>query len=281
MPYTAQISRTNPACVLLMVDQSKSMAEPYGATAAQSKAAVVADSVNRLIQNLVLRSAKSGGVRDYFHVGLVGYGREVKSCLAGNVFNAVLQPISKLSDSPLRVETRTRITPDGSGGMTERKIKFPIWYEPQAGGPTPMCEAFDHACHAVRKFAEAHPASFPPIVINMTDGKPTDGDPGGKAWLVRMVSTDDGNALLFNILMSVGPMAPTYFPANEDQLTDEYAQALYKMSSQLPPKLLEAARAEGFGVRDGARGAVINADPTALVRFLDIGTRVSPPGGAG
>src|SRR5207247_2273711 len=55
MPYTAQISRTNPACILLLIDQSRSMAEPFVGLADQNKAGVVADAVNRLLQNVVLR----------------------------------------------------------------------------------------------------------------------------------------------------------------------------------------------------------------------------------
>jgi hypothetical protein len=50
------------------------------------------------------------------------------------------------------------------------------------------------------------------------------------------------------------------------------------MSSELPEKLAEAARAEGHDIKPKARGVVINADPTAIVRFLDIGTRVTPSG---
>jgi hypothetical protein len=131
----------------------------------------------------------------------------------------------------------------------------------------------------VRKFAAQFRPSFPPIVLNLTDGKPTDGDPAGKAWLVRMVETEDGNALLFNLLLSVSPLPPAYFPDDVDQLTDSYAQALFRMSSELPPKLADAARADAFAVRAKARGVVINADPTAIVRFLDICTRVRPGGG--
>ncbi|MDB5306969.1 MAG: hypothetical protein JWO38_1171 [Gemmataceae bacterium] len=279
MPYTAQISRVNPACILLLVDQSKSMANPFAGIGTRSKAEVVADAVNRLIQNLVLRSAKAGGVRDYFHVGLIGYGRDVRAGLGGNLLSNPFVPISKLGDEPLRIENRTRLAPDGHGGVVEKTIKFPIWYDPEAGGSTPMCEAFDYATEAARKFTEKYPNSFPPIGMNLTDGKPTDGDPAGKAWLFRMVSPDDGNALLFNLLMSVTPLPATYFPASVDQLTDPYAQALFRMSSELPPKLCTAAQAEGFAIREGARGVVINADPIALVRFLDIGTRVTPGGG--
>ena len=279
MPYTAQITRTSPACILMLVDQSRSMDKPFAGTGTQSKAEAVADAVNRLLQNMVLRSAKAGGVRDYFHVGIVGYGSQVRSGLRGRVLSSPLVPISQLADDPVRVETRTRLIPDGSGGMHKKTIKFPIWYEPEAAGPTPMCDAFDVAADAARNFAAAHRLSFPPIILNLTDGKPTDGDPAGKAWLIRMVETDDGNALLFNLLLSVAPHPPAYFPDDVDQLTDPFAQALFRMSSELPPKLCDAARAEGFAVRNKARGVVINADPTAIVRFLDIGTRVTPGGG--
>src|SRR5262245_13003437 len=211
MSYTAQISRTNPACVLLLVDQSKSMDQPFAGVGTQPKAAALADAVNRLLQNLVLRSAKSGGVRDYFRVGVIGYGLDVRSGLRGRIVTDPLVPISQLADDPLRIEVRKKLVTDGAGGVVEQEVKFPVWYEPEAAGPTPMCEALGAAADAVRAFAEEFPAAFPPIVLNMTDGKPTDGDPAGKAWLVRMVSTHDGNALLFNLLLSASPLPPTYF----------------------------------------------------------------------
>ena len=47
------------------------------------------------------------------------------------------------------------------------------------------------------------------------------------------------------------------------------------MSSLLPPRLLEAAHSDGFGNAKGTRGFVFNADLVSVIRFLDIGTRVS------
>ena len=95
MTYAAQISRTNPACLLFLVDQSKSMADPFIAGTGQTKAGVVADALNRLIQNVVLRSAKADGVRDYFRVGVIGYGAGIKAGLGGSVQANVLVPISE------------------------------------------------------------------------------------------------------------------------------------------------------------------------------------------
>ena len=74
MPYSAEISRTNPACVLVLVDQSGSMDEPFAGQEDKKKSEGVADAVNRLLQNMVLKCAKADGVRDYFHVGVIGYG---------------------------------------------------------------------------------------------------------------------------------------------------------------------------------------------------------------
>src|SRR5437868_4812684 len=74
LPYSAEISRTNPACFLFLIDQSRSMAQPFAGQAGKSKAEGVADAVNRLLQNLILKCAKSDGIRDYFYVGVLGYG---------------------------------------------------------------------------------------------------------------------------------------------------------------------------------------------------------------
>lgn len=278
MPYRAQISRTNPACLLLLIDQSGSMAKPFVGAGGGSKAGTVADAVNRLLQNVVLRSAKADGIRDYFRVGVLGYGDGVRSGLGGGSPFNVLIPVSKVGDRPLRVETRTKLVPDGAGGVLEQQVKFPVWFDPAAGGKTPMCEALSAAGLAVKGFVEEFPHAYPPIVLNMTDGVPSDGDPQDPAKTIRSLATSDGNALLFNLLISGTPVAPEFFPADETRLAEPASRLLFRMSSVLPPKLWEAARAEGHDLKPGARGAVLNADPTAIVRFLDIGTRVSPGG---
>jgi len=278
MTYAAPITRTSPACLLLLIDQSKSMADPFIAGTGQTKAGVVADALNRLIQNVVLRSAKADGVRDYFRVGVLGYGQSVKAGLGGATPRHVLIPVSQLGTHPLRVETRTKLIPDGVGGVLEQKVKFPVWYDPEASGQTPMCEAFAAAGLAIQGFVDEFPDAYPPIVLNLTDGMPSDGNPQYNARLITNMGTRDGATLLFNLLISSKPVAADYFPAAETHLTDLCSKLLFRMSSALPPKLLEAARAEGHGVQPRARGVVINADPTAIVRFLDIGTRVTPSG---
>ena len=276
MPYSAQITRTNPACILFLIDQSQSMSEPCVDGDLQTKSQMVADAINRLLQNVVLRSAKADGVRDYFRVGVLGYGKGIKAGLGGSVPFEVLVPVSRVGDFPLRVETRTKMVHDGACGLVEQTVKMPVWFDPVANGDTPMCEAFAAAGLAVKGFIDEFPNAYPPIVLNLTDGMPSDGNPQKHARMIRNMATSDGNALVFNLLLSKTAVAPDYFPATEDFLLDNCAKLLFRMSSRLPQKLWEVARSEGHDVRPDARGVVINADPTAVVRFLDIGTRVTP-----
>jgi hypothetical protein len=280
MPYTAQISRTNPACILLLIDQSKSMSEPFVGLADQTKAGMVADAVNRLLQNIVLRSAKADGVRDYFHVGVLGYGKSISAGLGGKIPHDILIPISRLGDHPLRIENRKKTVPDGAGGVVEQTVKFPVWFDPEATGPTPMCEAFAAAGLAVKGFIDRYPNAYPPIVLNLTDGQPSDGNPQSNARALRNMTTSDGNVLVFNLLLSTTPGLSVYFLASEAGLPDDYSKLLFRMSSELPQRMFDAARAEGFSLATKARGVVFNADPTAVVRFLDIGTRIAPAPGA-
>jgi hypothetical protein len=170
------------------------------------------------------------------------------------------------------------LVPDGAGGLVEQSAKFPVWFDAEADGNTPMCAAMEIAKQVVANFVGAFPDAYPPIVLNLTDGLPTDGNPQHLARGIRELRTSDGHALLFNLLICSKPVPADYFPANEDNLPDVASKLVFRMSSVLPERLREAARAEGHAPAPGAKSVVVNADPTAVVRFLDIGTRVTPSG---
>jgi hypothetical protein len=276
MAFSAEISRTNPTCLLFLVDQSSSMDGPFGGQPGKKKSEGVADAINRLLQNLVLKCAKADGVRDYFHVGVIGYGEDVGPKLAGTSQDRPLAPISAVANNPIRLEQRTRTVDDGAGGLVEQTFRFPVWFEPTAGGKTPMNAAVELAQAIVSDFIATYPDCFPPLVLNLTDGKPTDANPLDAAVALKGTKSTDGNVLMFNAHLSGSPVPPVCFPDVEAAVPEKYGKLLFRMSSILPPKLMAAARDEGFAIAGPARGFVFNADLVAVIRFLDIGTRVSP-----
>jgi hypothetical protein len=273
MPYSAEISRSNPTCFLFLLDQSKSMLGPI-AGQGKKKADAVADSLNRLLYTLVLRCVWGQAVLDRFHVGVLGYGRQVHPALGGTLAGRELVPISELARSPLRVEQRVNRVDDGRGGQVEQVVKSPVWFEPVGDGKTPMNRCLERASQILSNFLLAHPSCFPPMVINLTDGEATDGDPETLARQLRELASEDGAVLLFNAHISSRPEPPIEFPDRDVGLPDDHARRLFRMSSLLPTPMRNAARQAGLPVTEDSRGFVFNADLGAVVRFLDIGTRV-------
>ena len=96
-----------------------------------------------------------------------------------------------------------------------------------------------------------------------------------QAEALRGLTTDDGNALLFNCHISAQPVPPVVFPDSDANLADEFARTLFQVSSPLPDSLRDLARSENLVLGPDTRGFAFNADLVELIRFLDIGTRSS------
>jgi hypothetical protein len=271
--YRQPIDRTNPSCFLFLVDQSGSMADAIGGDQAgqRRKADGVSDAINRLLQNLTIRCTREEGVRHYYDIGVIGYGGYVDGpILGGSLQGRELVAIGDVADNPVRVEKRQK--DDGAGGLVD--FALPIWFDPVAYGGTPMCGALRQAHRTLKSWVATHPDAYPPIVINLTDGEATDGEPVPTAQDLRDLSTSDGNVLLFNCHISSTSGVPTLLPQSESELpSDPYAQQLFQMSSVLPEGLLSAAKNAGLEVGEGSRGFAFNAELVDVIRFLDIGTR--------
>jgi hypothetical protein len=272
MAYGAEISRGNPTCFIFLLDQSGSMADSFGEHAVR-KADFVADAVNRTLHDLVIRCTKTEEVRNYYEIAVIGYGSRVQPVLSGSLTGKILTPISELADAPARVERRNKKVPDGAGGIVEQQVGFPIWVDPGAAGKTPMCQAFELVKSTLEEWLPGHKTSFPPIVLHLTDGESTDGDPSELGRQIGQYATQDGEALLLNCHVSSHYRGKVQYPSDESDLPDDFAKMLFRISSVLPDQFCRAGEQIGLDVRAGARGCVFNGDPVAVAQFFDIGTR--------
>lgn len=276
MPYAAEISRRNPSCFVFVIDQSGSMADPFGGDTTRHKSDGVADAINRLLQNLVIKCARDQGVQDYFHVGVIGYGSNVGPAFGGSLAGRELVPISEVGNLPARVEERPKKVDDGAGGLVEQSIKFPVWFDPVANNGTPMCQALGRVAGILKTWLAAHPDCFPPVVVHITDGESTDGDPTGAMGAITGLSSTDGSVLLFNFHISGNSQVTSVsFPDSSAALPDQYSKLLFEGASPLTVFMRSVAKEHGFVLGEGARGFVLNADLTLIIQALDIGTRPS------
>ena len=279
--YVAEISRGEPGCVLFLLDQSGSMNDTFAGDLTTRKSNAAANAVNNLLRNIVLRcTANIGeGPRNYFYLGAVGYGsrRGVGPCFGGALDGRGLVPVAELADNLIRVEERTRWVPDGSGRMVDTVVKFPIWLDPIAEGESPMSEALQFARNLLEPWVAAHKTSYPPIVINITDGEPNN-NPVPAARRLAELYTTDGTVLLYNLHLSSLATPPILFPSSPEELPDRFAQMLFEMSAIVPRRIAQELELEGYVITPAAKGFVFNADVTALIQFLDIGTRLGLTG---
>jgi hypothetical protein len=269
--YSAEISRQSPACLVFLIDQSGSMEEPIAGGTGEKKKQVVADAINRLLYNAVLRCSKEDGVRPYFDIGVWSYDG-----ISGvrPAFGSALSSITQIAEQPKRMETRKRRMPDGAGGVYEEEFQLPVWFDAVAQGNTPMNAAFAAVVAPLRAWVAQHPTSFPPIIINLTDGAYTDQNPAAAVGELMRLGTSDGSALIFNCHISQNPGMSVTFPSDGQAAgLKELARELYDLSSPLPEPMRRQAQAKGYQLESGARGYVYNADLVTMIDFLDIGTR--------
>jgi hypothetical protein len=281
MPYSQEISRQNKACFLFLLDQSFSMTEPL-ANSSRSKAQELVLAINNWLNNAAIRASGGSGVKDWMDIGVIGYRTDpnevpiVGPTLQGPLAGKELVSISEIADHPARIADEVQVAADpATGELVESPVQVPVWVEPLAEGATPMCTALHMAYTVLERWVQDHPRSFPPIVINISDGESSEGDPLPYAEPIKGLATEDGNVLLFNCHLSMTPADSFLFPSSDELLPDDYARGLYRMSSELPPSIFQRAVSEGFELKPGARGMVFNADLVCLIKFLDMGTRVA------
>ena len=140
MPYSQPISRANPASLIFLIDQSGSMDESFGRQPEKKKAHGVADAVNRFLQNTILECTKGNEVRNYFHIGVIGYGPAMGAAFGSDGLKGRdLVLVREIDDNPLRTEKRKYTKHDNAGGLIEEEIELQVWFEPVCSGGTPMC----------------------------------------------------------------------------------------------------------------------------------------------
>lgn len=278
--YEQEITRKHRTAFIFAVDRSLSMREMTGTVCGitASKAEMVAFAVNGVISELAERARYEEGIRNYYDIAVIGYsGDEALSLLGGRRF----VPVSELPllEPEVRNYPVTLHTADGRPVVRERKCER--WIKPEAEGGTPMYGAFSEIYDMLREWC-ADPCnadSFPPVVINITDGEASDCTPAELEALARRImglGTSDGNVILMNIHMTAGgDGCRCLFPAEgEIPADDRYASMLARCSSVLPPSFEPLVRDLKGSVPGGPfRAMGYNASPESLVMMLDIGSR--------
>jgi uncharacterized protein YegL len=283
--YETRINRDRPACFVFLIDQSGSMKDNWGGDTSKSKAEMVALYVNNAMNELINACQKTEAEpRHYFDIAVIGYGQkseEAQILWEGNLAGKTFVSPAELKQNPTGNNGEIEVVRRTFKGETKVKIPVVYWFSPVAASLTPMGSAFDKCTEILNDWTSQHANSFPPIVINITDGEQTDCQPDKlleKAYQLRQTKTHYGKTLLFNVHISVSTEQSVVFPESMDELPqNKQSRLLYDMSSMLPMAFKQriATEVKKTDLRESTEyvAMTFQASVSDMIKCLDIGTK--------
>lgn len=270
--YEKQWSSANPGLLIIMLDQSGSMSEPYQDD--ESQATFASKAVNKVIQTIIDKNYSGDKPKDRCFIAVIGYATEAKLLKHGM--------LSEFAQQPLRVEKIKKKMSDGEGGIIEVDKNMPIWFEPEAKGVTNMAAAFKIASQLINDYFKANSASPAPVIINISDGAPCIWNGSETVWdidetrkiaqSIMATTCEDGNVLIFNAHIEANGFN-VQLPNDKNQLPNlDGAHFLFDISSVIPDAYKKAAEKSGLTVKEGAKGCMIACDAEGLVKLIDFGS---------
>lgn len=258
------ISTTSPCLIIYLLDQSGSMSEKFG-NGYHSKSVELANAINDVIYELLLKCYSAGELRNRFELAIIGYGKDndsVQSGWEGQLTNKWVVPIKNILEYPL-----------------SQVNDKPIWIKPYAVGSTPMKKAFENARRLCSDWINwgNHKECHPPIIINITDGEATDSGNNfnslkNEAEQLKKLSTNYGTVNILNIQISSQIGDRVLFPNDISNVNDRFAKLLFDISTPLNENMIRIARSRGYSIVDGAKGYVFNGNASDLINFVNIGS---------
>ena len=265
-----QWSSATPGLLIILLDQSGSMLHDYEG---RTRTKFASTAVNKVIDNIIQKNFDGDAPKNRCFISVIGYNHNVKELCSGW--------LKDLDAQPLRYETLKKKQPDGAGGIIEIEVTQPVWVEPiQDDGATNMLGAFKLAQDLVKQWITDNPDRPAPVIINISDGVPyyNGKDPRicmqETTTLVKEImnlSNKDGNVLVFNAQIDTSNGTVRY-PSNRNSLSQEEAQFLFDITSEVPESYKGAAEKNQLPIEDGSRGCVFGADGVDLIQLIDFGS---------
>lgn len=243
--YKRCVTRMSRSAIIIAVDSSISMQEwttLYNTRMRKMEAAALI--ANFAIDEIVMRSTRYGNMRDYYDIAVLQYSGDG------------IEPIITHDDSPMvHINTLSAVMPqpvcynivheEEDGTHTTMPMILHEWVKAKAYGTAPMYETFVYIKDLLSKWCDDsfNRRSFPPIVINISDGCCSDAEDTELldiAKEIEQIGTKDGSTLIVNIYLAneQDDSECTLFPSVCDHFSHDHdCQMLYDMSSTLPQEL--------------------------------------------
>jgi hypothetical protein len=265
-----KMSAKNPGCIIFMIDQSASTREWFH----KSKNSIsfeVARAVNMILEELFESNRSGDQIIPRVMIGCY--------CYSGITdVNWAIPDVNPNPDGLIHISNLEDCMNEIHDDEFEKCISWFVHENSQ--GATPMRVAFEKTAQIAEMFTENYPNSYPPVIINITDGIPTDcavEELPEVVLPIMNIKTSDGASLIFNIHISPDSAPSIFFPKRSDILPDVNSGHLLNASSTIPStfaaklaELQEQIGKKGFPIHENSKCLVYNADPSTLIEAIRI-----------
>ena len=287
--YKTKVDSANPVLVIVLIDQSTSTDRIMAAKGDQiyrisTMMKIVTDT---LLYTLLRKGVKGTKLKNYVDFAVIGYGVSVHSAL----------PRVNLEEFPINLERLKKEAQKPDDSDEDPIVPRPKreWVEERSDGLTPMVGALKEARKILEKWIPNHKSSYPPTIINLTDGMPNDDEKYleileqgylvdlsetaliTESKAIKQLHTDDGNVMIANCHITETNPVPIEYPAypSEIEKVDPLGRILFDMASTIPEQLRKIGNnPKTFDMKlvPNAKLFLFNADIKSLVNFMSFGT---------
>lgn len=231
MRYQVVATGDTPAYIIYLIDASGSMEETMPSTS-KRKIDVVSDLLEEIAREMFKRSRRGRAISNRYKIALYLYGNTVEAD-TGDAFIPVSEFVEKIPvfGALNRARTNTKA-------------------------------AFERACALLQRTLPKMEHSPAPMICHITDGKYTEafGDPTSIVKETMAMGNPDGNVLVQNVYIGKEHLLASPVEnvntwkgiGSAAELHDQdYARALYTMSSKFPPTYANALQLQGYNIAPG------------------------------
>lgn len=291
--YNKKSSSSDPALIIILIDQSGSMSEIFFQDRTVAK--TVKHLCDKILYQILKDHTLGEKIKPRTELAVIGYGSSIRSAMPKIGIEEFPFSVSKLPDTYIK---RNDLSDNSNEKITEHEPPPLEWVEDVSNGGTAMLGAFIKTKEIIEKWIPDHRNSFPPVVINITDGFASDDinllerlkqwsesdeniNLGDLATLdivsmskqIQKLATNDGNVLFCNAHLSIGGEKEILYPISTKGIDNPIADLTFEMSSRIPDNLVQLGIKKNLPVQSGSRFLLFNAQSVkSILDFIEFGS---------
>jgi hypothetical protein len=211
------ISSAKPVYVIVTLDQSSRMAEPYNDGISKGMHQFLL--VNKFLNELIFRNAAGDKIKDRFFISIIGHSNDKANEIRSGY-------LSSFADCPLRIEKVKKKVSDGAGGLVEIEDEVAIYVDGIFKGGENQLEVFKLTQNKIKDWIEQR-GYCSTLIVNISGGYTADWKET-TIWINDMkVMVNNSDRLFFFNLLLDSNNRKILFPTLEEVAQVSFTNLLY------------------------------------------------------